>query len=72
MISLSFLGNTPGSILSLLLFSIIINDILFFVEKSTACNFAVDKTLYLCEKLLLQIKQSLVYDINLLKRVRIN
>ena len=71
MISLSFLGNTPGSILSLLLFSIIINDILFFVEKSTACNFAVDKTLYLCEKLL-QIKQSLVYDINLLKRVRIN
>ena len=62
-----------GSILSLLLFSIIINDIFVFVKNSTTCNVAEDNRLYLCEKLLLQVKQSLIYEMkNLLKQFRIN
>ena len=34
-------GISQGSILGLLLFNIFVNDILFFIEKSEICNFAM-------------------------------
>ena len=37
-----------GPILVPLLFSIFINDLFFVIEKSSACNFAHDNTLYSC------------------------
>ena len=39
-------GLRQGSILGLLIFNILINEIFLFIEKSDICNFADDSTLF--------------------------
>ena len=34
----------------------------FFIEKSEICNFADDHTLYSCDRILLHIKENLIFD----------
>ena len=66
-------GIPQGSILSLLLFNIFINDIFFFIEKSEICNLADNNTLYSCDRNLLRIKENLTFDMkNILLWFRIN
>ena len=63
-------GMPQGSILGLLL---LINDILFFVEKSEICNFAGDNTVYSCGKDFPKIKEDLIFTMkNIVKWFRLN
>ena len=62
-----------GSILGPLLFSIFVNDIFMFIEKTEVCNFADDNTIYDCGEDLSNILENLKHDLKiLLKWFRIN
>ena len=55
------------------LFNILINNILFFVEKSEICNFTDNNSIYSCEKDLPKTKDDLICTLkNILKWFRLN
>ena len=55
------------------LLNVFINNFFFFVEESKICNFAVDSTIYLCEKDLPKIKEDLICIMkNISKWFRLN
>ena len=56
-------GIPRGSILGLLLFDDFINDLFLFVLKCDISNFAVDSTIYSCNKLLNKILVNLCFDL---------
>ena len=57
-----FRGVPQGSILGPLLFSLFINDLFLFNERTNICNFADDNTIYTCQNDLKIILESLRYD----------
>ena len=56
-------GVPRGPILGPLLFILFINDLFFFIERTTICNFADDNTIYGCQNDLKTILEDLRYDI---------
>ena len=62
-----------GSILGPLLFSIFVNDIFMFIEKTEVCNFADNDTIYDCDEDLSNVLENLKHDLKILfKWFRIN
>ena len=55
-------GIHQRSILGLLLFNTLINDIFVIIEQSDIFNFADGNNLYSCEEKLTEIKENLVFD----------
>ena len=57
-----FRGIPKGSLLGLLLFNKLINNISLFIGKSEIRNFADDNILYSCDKNFLHIKKKIIFD----------
>ena len=58
-------GIPQGSILGPLIFNIIINDLIVFIEKTDICNFADDNTLYKSSPSLSVVLNCLGHDITI-------
>ena len=66
-------GVPLGSILDLLFFNLLINDLLLFIERTNICNFSDDNTIYSCNINLQTILKNLKYDMqNILKWFKVN
>ena len=57
------LGGIPqGSILEQILFNLLINNLMLFINKTELCNFADDTTLYKCSLNYKEANQKLYND----------
>ena len=66
-------GIPLGSILDLLFFHLLINDLLLFIGRTNICNFSDDNTIYSCNINLQTILKNLNYDMqNISKWFKVN
>ena len=55
-------GILQGSILEQILFNLLINNLMLFINKTELCNFADDTTLYKCSSNYKEANQKLYND----------